>query len=54
MDKPTPPSTRLHSKIKHLPLESQKKVLDVLRKLAPKNNDEAMKHKMQAKLAAKA
>ena len=38
MDKPKPPNTSLHDKIKHLSPESQRKVLATLRELAPKHN----------------
>ncbi len=47
-DKPIPPNTRLHDKIKHLPLDEQKQALSILNKLAPKHNSDVLKNRKPA------
>ncbi len=49
---PEEPNTRLHSKIKHLPPESQLRVLAALRKTLPDHNREAMAHELEKAKAA--
>ncbi len=43
----TPEQQRIYDKIKHLPKESQLKVLALAKKMAPANNLEALKAKFE-------
>lgn len=50
-DTPIPPRTRLHDKIKHLPMESQKRVLSIMNQMTLKHNMEVLRDRTVKSLA---